>query len=686
MTGNKCDGPSDYQPGGWNCSPCFGEILFFDPADYEARIATTINPWEVLPYETWRPTEMWEANNTLGGAAYDDANDKLYVMETGASGAIAIIHEWTVGNPTGSSYVLDITKAGDGTGTVTSSPAGISCGLDCSHTYASATAVTLTATPAASNTFSGWSGDADCSDGSVTMNSAVSCTATFTADTEPPPDLGCAAIQPPTPSAIINVGPTDDFVGAIEGAASGTEIRLAPGTYDVSGGDAADRINMVTPGITVIGTTGNADDVVFDADYSTEELFYIQASDITLAHFTIKELGEHAIHASGPQDTIIDNLWMHNLVIQDNSAQQIKVTFTGTGYVDNGILECSEVVFTATGRANVEPVCYTGAIDVHGGLDWIVRNNLIQGFWCATGLPDPAIHFWNGSRNTQVYRNVLIDNCRGIMFGGFAASEPARVYDPDPYPGDDLHHIDGLIANNFIAWNDSGLSASANGMDSGIQCEECKRVDVYNNTLAGTFGAGVSAIEVRYAVSEADLINNLTSEGTSTDWVERDSGTITTDTTNVSNISESVYFVDTDIGDLHLTASATLALNAGTTGYVTDDIDGDVRANPPEVGADEYLGSPPTGHTLTITLNGNGDVNSSPAGIDCGSDCTEDYTTDTVVQLSPTPDEGSFFRYFSGDADCLDGQITMTAAVSCTINFADKNWPGTAVPGGVDID
>ena len=44
-------------------------------------------------------------------------------------------------------YTLTVAKAGTGTGTVTSSPAGISCGGTCSASYASGTAVTLTAAP-----------------------------------------------------------------------------------------------------------------------------------------------------------------------------------------------------------------------------------------------------------------------------------------------------------------------------------------------------------------------------------------------------------------------------------------------------------------------------------------------------------------------------------------------------------
>jgi hypothetical protein len=53
---------------------------------------------------------------------------------------------------------LTVTKQGSGTGTVTSSPSGINCGADCSKSWPPGTVVTLTATPAASSTFSGWSG------------------------------------------------------------------------------------------------------------------------------------------------------------------------------------------------------------------------------------------------------------------------------------------------------------------------------------------------------------------------------------------------------------------------------------------------------------------------------------------------------------------------------------------------
>jgi hypothetical protein len=76
-------------------------------------------------------------------------------------------------------FVLSITKSGNGSGTVTSNPVAVNCGTNCNATLTIGATVSLVATPAAGSTFTGWSGHADCIDGSVTMNANKSCMATF---------------------------------------------------------------------------------------------------------------------------------------------------------------------------------------------------------------------------------------------------------------------------------------------------------------------------------------------------------------------------------------------------------------------------------------------------------------------------------------------------------------------------
>ena len=83
--------------------------------------------------------------------------------------------------PPNCTYSLAVTKSGTGSGTVTSGPAGINCGSDCSESYTSGTSVTLTASAASGSTFTGWSGEGCSGAGTctVSMTQNRNVTATF---------------------------------------------------------------------------------------------------------------------------------------------------------------------------------------------------------------------------------------------------------------------------------------------------------------------------------------------------------------------------------------------------------------------------------------------------------------------------------------------------------------------------
>lgn len=84
-------------------------------------------------------------------------------------------------NGVGTYPAISITKVGTGFGTVTSSPAGVSCGTSCSSSFIIGTVVALAATPDSNSTFGGWSGGGCTGTGicSVTMNVDTNVTATF---------------------------------------------------------------------------------------------------------------------------------------------------------------------------------------------------------------------------------------------------------------------------------------------------------------------------------------------------------------------------------------------------------------------------------------------------------------------------------------------------------------------------
>ena len=81
------------------------------------------------------------------------------------------------------SQTLSVAKKGKGAGTVTSIPAGISCGSTCSHSYTYGTSVTLKARSGKRSSFTGWSGGctgkAACT---LSMTSARSVKASFVKD------------------------------------------------------------------------------------------------------------------------------------------------------------------------------------------------------------------------------------------------------------------------------------------------------------------------------------------------------------------------------------------------------------------------------------------------------------------------------------------------------------------------
>ncbi len=73
---------------------------------------------------------------------------------------------------------------------------------------------------------------------------------------------------------------------------------------------------------------------------------------------------------------------------------------------------------------------------------------------------------------------------------------------------------------------------------------------------------------------------------------------------------------------------------------------------------------------LSVTRTGQGSVSSDPAGIECGTDCTEDYEAGTVVSLNATPAAGSSFAGWGGAcAGANNCVVTMDQARSVTATF-----------------
>jgi len=398
---------------------------------------------------------------------------------------------------------------------------------------------------------------------------------------------GCAALPAPTGN-VIDVTPADtgQLQSIVAAAQSGDTISLADGTYALGGA----YLWIDTPNVTLRSASGNRDAVVLDGNYQGSEIVTVAASDVTIADLTIQRAYTHPIHVTGGDGGDTLNTLIYNVHIIDAREQAIKINPNGGGnFVDDGELACSHIELTDQGRPQVQPNpggCYTGGVDAHQARGWVFRDNVIEGFWCNTGLAEHAIHCWRGCRDTIVERNVMLNNARGVGFG-LSDSGTARTFNDDPCPAAGsgyVGHYDGVIRNNFIFADDPGLLQSPDGFDCGICLWSACGAKAVHNTIVST-GANFSSIEWRFAATTGvEITNNI-----ATHSLRERNGASATQAGNLESAPLSL-FVNGAAGELHLDPGASTAIDQGVSveaGVCDDDIDGETRGGTRDIGADE---------------------------------------------------------------------------------------------------
>ena len=166
--------------------------------------------------------------------------------------------------PTPTQHQLSVGKTGAGGGTVTSSPAGIDCGPNCSAMFDGGTSVTLSATSDSNSTFNGWTGDGtDNGDGTrtVTMSQARSVTATFNANQT----VTFTSTAPSTAAS------ADTYTPAAQGGGSGQPVTFgASGACSYSGG----TVTMTSIGTCTV-TADQAGDTGYNAAPQATQVFSV---------------------------------------------------------------------------------------------------------------------------------------------------------------------------------------------------------------------------------------------------------------------------------------------------------------------------------------------------------------------------------------------------------------------------
>ncbi len=154
-----------------NCTTCNADVIEFNNAlpAWAAGLSTAQSPITLV-------------NQFTGFDVGADTFDRVHPVDSGfrkmAARFFPAVTAALNGTPPGPT--LTVTRAGAGTGTIASSPAGINCGTACAASFPSGTSVTLTAAAAGGSTFAGWSGACTGTSGcTVSMTQARSVTVTF---------------------------------------------------------------------------------------------------------------------------------------------------------------------------------------------------------------------------------------------------------------------------------------------------------------------------------------------------------------------------------------------------------------------------------------------------------------------------------------------------------------------------
>ncbi|HKI00811.1 MAG TPA: right-handed parallel beta-helix repeat-containing protein [Thermoanaerobaculia bacterium] len=375
----------------------------------------------------------------------------------------------------------------------------------------------------------------------------------------------------PLQAAVVPVATASQLVSAINGAAPGDVITVAPGIYNLNQNVFCDNVGTAAQPIAVRAAAAGTAFIRFNA---------IEGFKITAPYWTFENLDiqgvclshtdcEHAFHIAGQADfTRIRNNRLHDY----NAA--IKGNGEGNPFVfpDDVLIERNEI-FNSTLRFTGNPVT---PVDVVGGRRWVIRGNFIHDHGKAQGDGISYAAFLKGnSRNGLFERNLVIcerDHVGGVRlglsFGGGGSGPPSICEDGTCTP----EHQNGVMRNNII------LNCP---QDVGIYLNKATGTGVYNNNLYNTTG-----IDVRFTASTADLRNNLLSGAIR----NRDGGTSTkaANREGVTAAQWTAWFANPAAASFALLNGSQLVNLGQVLAQVPDDYCGNARGAAPDIGAVEY--------------------------------------------------------------------------------------------------
>lgn len=391
---------------------------------------------------------------------------------------------------------------------------------------------------------------------------------------------------PPLPMAgarVVNVATEPQLQSAMGSLQNGDTILLADGTYNLTSTLYINGRNNVTirgaAGSTNVVLTGKGMD---NTNYGNVPFgIWSNGTNTTIAHLTIRDTWDNEIIFNpGAQSPLVYCVRLLNAGSQFIKSNPTDVN-AGRG-VNDGVVEYCWFEYTGSPPGDHgSGVGYFNGISAHAAQNWVVRGNLFKNLHnpdSAAYLWNPAVLFWRHSTGTVTEQNTFLNVDRAVAYG---------LDNTTPY----FDHAGGVIRNNFICLASGLMSANRKASSDGSLIawnSPGTQID-HNSVLLNS--NEFYAVEFRFSTTtNCTARNNLSDAPVHL----RDSATATLSSNLVTAVPG--MFADAAVGDLHLVASATNAIDkAPTLSTVTNDFDGESRPRGArsDIGADEFSTNAP---------------------------------------------------------------------------------------------
>ena len=399
-------------------------------------------------------------------------------------------------------------------------------------------------------------------------------------------------------ATVWNVSTVSQLQSAVNSAAPGDEIIVAPGTYNLTS-----PLNLSDVGMMIRGSTGVREDVeLVGGGMNTrgvDEILIVNVDDVTIRNLTVRDCYFNGIHIRGENQA--SGTLISNVKIIDIGERHIKGSGGGSASAisDDVVIEQVYMLQTQprTGHPDTNPD-YIGGIDCMGTRGWIIRDSVAEDIVGAENGGNAGIFLWQGVENVIIERNAMISCAKGIALGNPSGPNASPAVFTYPW-----HAINVMVRNNFVL-----RGPWTTGNNIGIELCNTKDVSVYNNTFYSEYASYFRLISPYDEAGEGlttnlQMVNNIIRGGVfdltqAGGWSAAEVAAMGNLVHGINSVDVSpTWFVDPANGDFHLTALATPAIDQATLlADVPEDIDQETRpsGDDPDVGADEYLWALPS--------------------------------------------------------------------------------------------